>query len=49
MVVLGVDWGGGMLEKTRACFSSEIGGKHTTQIEGFYSEPAGLASSHAGH
>lgn len=28
---------------------TEIGGKHTTQIGGFYSKPAGLALSHAGH
>lgn len=42
---LGVLW----KESNLVSVQTEIGGEHTTQIGGFYSKPAGLASLHAGH
>lgn len=45
-----VEWGG-WKEPDLVSVQTEIGGKNarTTQIGGFYSKPAGLALSHAGH
>lgn len=48
-IQLGQGWGADWKEQDWVSVQTEIGGKHTTQIGGFYSKPAGLALSHAGH